>query len=111
MKENSKSEMKTKYFICIRPQFNDSHAVHKEDCPCLPAPEKRIFLGIFQSPDEAVKEGKKHFPAPAGCRFCSREYYKENSKILYFERSEKSDFLTSDRLMDTLENALICSMN
>jgi hypothetical protein len=111
MKENSKSEMKTKYFICIRPQANDSNAVHKEGCPLMSEPAEIIFLGIFQSPDEAVEEGRKHFTAPAGCRFCSREYYKENSKILYFERSEKSDFLTSDRLMDTLESALICSMN
>jgi hypothetical protein len=103
--------MKTKYFICIRPLINDSHAVHKEGCPCLPPAEKRIFLGIFQSPDAAVEEGRKHFPAAAGCRFCSKEYYKENSKILIFERSEKSDFLKSDRLMDTLESALIFSMN
>lgn len=111
MNENSKSKMKTKYFIGIRLQLNDSHTVHKEGCPCLPAPEKRVFLGIFQSPDEAVKEGRKHFPAPAGCRFCSKEYFIENSKILFFERSEKPDLLTSGKLMDTWENALICSMN
>lgn len=111
MKKNSKSEMMTKYFICIRPLINDKYVVHKEGCPCLPPAEERIFLGIFQSPEEAVKEGRKHFPAPAGCRFCSKEYYKENSKILFFERSEKSDFLKSDRLMDTWESALICSMN
>jgi hypothetical protein len=111
MNVNSKSEMKTKYFICTRPQTNDSHTVHKEGCPCLPAPEKRIFLGVFRSPDEAVEEGRKHFPAPAGCRFCSKKYYKENTKNRFSEMPGKLDFLSSDRVRDSWESALICSMN
>jgi hypothetical protein len=102
--------MTSKYFICIRPQANDSHAVHKEGCPCLPEPRKRIFLGSFRSVHKAVGEGRKYFSMTCGCRFCSKEYY-ENSKKSISEAYKKSDFLTSERFKDKWGNALIYWMN
>jgi len=40
----------TKYFICTRAGKDGIHIVHREGCPFLPEPAKRLYLGIFHSP-------------------------------------------------------------
>jgi hypothetical protein len=65
--------MASKYYIAIRPQTNEHHAVHKGDCPFLPDNEKRIYLGKFGSGSDAVIEGQRLFPSANSCLFCSKE--------------------------------------
>jgi hypothetical protein len=67
--------MVSKYYIAIRSQINNQHAVHKEGCPFLPDADKRISLGCFQSGQEALREGEKHFKSTGHCRFCMNEHH------------------------------------
>lgn len=62
-----------KYYVAVRPQTNEIHAVHKEGCPFMPEDNKRIYLGLFSSGNEAGQAGKKYFGNSHGCRFCSEE--------------------------------------
>jgi hypothetical protein len=66
--------MIAKYYVAIRPQTNEHHAVHKENCPFLPDDTERIYLGMFSSGPEAVREGQRHFAMSDSCLFCSREH-------------------------------------
>ena len=66
--------MGTKYYVAVRPQINENHAVHKEGCPFLPDDNKRIYLGEFSSGKDAVREGQRHFIRTKGCVFCSKEH-------------------------------------
>jgi hypothetical protein len=63
--------MVAKYYVAIRPQTNKHHAVHKEDCPFLPDDGKRIYLGVFNSDQDALGEGKRYFSRTKCCLFCS----------------------------------------
>jgi hypothetical protein len=65
--------MVSKYYVAVRPQTNENHAVHKEGCPFLPDDEKRIYLGEFSTGQEAVSESHRHFTNTKGCLFCSKE--------------------------------------
>jgi hypothetical protein len=66
--------MTAKYYVAVRPQTNENHAVHKEGCPFLPDDEKRIYLGEFISGHEAVKESHHFFLKTKGCLFCSNDH-------------------------------------
>ncbi len=65
--------MTEKYFISISPRISGNHTIHKQVCPLLPDPGKRIPLGVFQSSTEAVKEGREYFERAESCPFCSKE--------------------------------------
>jgi len=62
-----------RYYVAVKPQTNELHAVHKEGCPFLPVEGGRIFLGLFLSPDDATKEGIKYFKRSNSCLFCTKE--------------------------------------
>jgi hypothetical protein len=103
--------METKYFICIRPRTDGGHTLHKEDCPFLPEPGNRIFLGIFKSTRGAMKEGRKYFRFPAKCIFCSREG-PAHDKMLFFHGQKYDQHLVSYRKVKvTRENAFLCCSN
>jgi hypothetical protein len=72
--------MVAKYYVAIRPQTNEHHAVHKDNCPFLPDDTKRIYLGMFSSGTDAVKEGRRYFALADSCRFCSRENHPVKKK-------------------------------
>jgi hypothetical protein len=74
-----------RYYVAIRPQTNDHHIVHKEDCPFLPDDNKRIFLGTFGSGEDAVRESQKYFIRSNSCRFCSNDHHKEKMQTLSTE--------------------------
>lgn len=99
-----------KYFINTRPFSNGYHVVHKQDCPLLPEPGKRILLGVFQSPDDAINEGKNHFRKPVCCRFCSKEgtWSRESQES---EVKAGAAFISSDNLTDTIEGLMFCSVS
>lgn len=65
--------MTEKYFISISPRISGCHTIHKQTCPFLPDPGKRIPLGVFQSSQEAVLEGREFFKIAEKCPFCLKE--------------------------------------
>lgn len=65
--------MTERYFISTSPRINGDHTIHRHDCPFLPEPGRRIPLGAFQSPRDAVKEGRNYFRRADSCLFCSKE--------------------------------------
>ena len=81
--------MAAKYYVAVRPRINENHAVHKEGCPFLADEEERIFLGVFASNHDAVKESRRHFFSSEGCLFCSKEQKPHNVKTMTNELVEK----------------------
>jgi hypothetical protein len=98
------------YYISTRPFSNGSHIIHRHDCPFLPEPGNRTFLGAFQSPGDALKEGIMHFREPACCRFCSKEGIdrKVNPEP---ELKPEPVFISFDRLKPTIESLMLCSVS
>lgn len=72
--------MVSKYYVAIRPQTNEQHAVHKENCPFLPDENKRIYLGMFSSGQAAIRIGQIYFDRTNSCPFCSKEHQPERKK-------------------------------
>ncbi len=99
-----------KYFINIRPCSGGYHVIHNQDCPLLPEQGKRIFLGVFQSPDDAVNEGRKHFRKPVCCRFCSEEGNR-NSVNQESEVKAGTAFISHDTLTETIDDLMFCSVS
>jgi hypothetical protein len=62
-----------KYYVAVRPQTNDLHAVHQEGCPFLPDDGKSIFLGNFKSGKDAVRMSARHYSDTGSCLFCCKE--------------------------------------
>jgi hypothetical protein len=63
-----------KYYVAVRTRTNEDHTVHKEGCPFLPDEDKRIYLGAFNSGQDAVREARNHFIKTNSCKFCSKEH-------------------------------------
>jgi len=91
--------MTAKYYMAIRPQTNEHHAVHKEDCPFLPDDEKRIYLGTFGSGTDAIKEGQRHFAMTTACRFCSKEHQSEIKEPVYSDTGITSFIPTVNQIL------------
>jgi hypothetical protein len=103
--------MVAKYYVAMRPQTNEHHSVHKEDCPFLPEDGRRIYLGIFQSPEDALEEGRKYFSRSDSCLFCSKERLPKNKKPVVSGMQVAENFISSDGLTITWESVLQCSVN
>ena len=58
------------YFVNKNAQSGGEHEVHTEDCVYLPAPENRLRLGYFSSPEDVIKEAKKYDDNVDGCYYC-----------------------------------------
>jgi len=102
--------MTEKYFISRNPRISGIHTVHKQGCPFLPAQEKRILLGVFESSQEAVKKGSGYFRSPVGCPFCLKEY-NEIKKPAFIEGATNQDLISSSRVKATWESLLFCSVS
>jgi hypothetical protein len=103
--------MTAEYFICTRSQTDGSHTIHKDDCPFLPEPGKRISMGIFKSPQYALKEGKNYFSKPASCLFCKKELHTESKEPVFSEEYIDADYISSSQLNVTWESAMFCSVS
>jgi hypothetical protein len=77
--------MVAKYYIVIRPQTDEYHAMHKEGCPFLPDHEKRIYLGKFNSAQDALREGKILFNRTNNCLFCLKELHSQKRDRVFSE--------------------------
>jgi hypothetical protein len=100
--------MGSKYYISVRPQTNDLHAVHKVGCPFLPQNGKRIFLGEFNKSSDAVRIGSLHFRKVIPCLFCCKEKTAADNTI-------KEQVLASGRISSKVsasyQQDMICCVN
>jgi hypothetical protein len=103
--------MEVRYYICIRPQAGGSHFIHRENCPLLPPPGKRIYLGTFLSPVEAAEEAKKYFGKTRCCLFCFEDHNEKTTQSELFEVQHDIKYSTSDQVIASWESALFCHLN
>ena len=103
--------MEPMFYIGIRPHANGRYYIHADDCPLLPSPWKRICLGTFMSPEEALEEGEKYFKNACCCSFCLGVDHRETEVAKSVEICEKTDSITYIRIKRTVESALIYGLN
>jgi hypothetical protein len=59
------------YYVNQNAQANGDHEVHIGTCNYLPS--NKIYLGVFASCRDAVREAKKTYSQSNGCAYCSPE--------------------------------------
>jgi biotin carboxylase len=89
--------MTEKYFISTNPRISGSHTVHRQGCPFLPVPGIRILLGVFPSPWEALKEGRRYFRRADSCPFCLKEP-NEMKRRTFIVTQANPDLISSARM-------------
>lgn len=99
--------MIAKYYVAVRPQTNELHAVHKEGCPFLPDDEKRIYLGVFNSVRDAIREGQQHFYNTNSCLFCSEEHKTYGNKPIPYKRVIPAE----PQISLSFNHNLLCCLN
>lgn len=65
------------YYVNTKPQPTGEHEVHTGDCIYLPNQENRIYLGYFETCQEALTEAKKTYSNVDGCYYCSNSCHKK----------------------------------
>jgi hypothetical protein len=103
--------MKITYYLTLKPLEDNMYYIHSEDCPLLPAPEKRIFLGRFLSPEEAIKAAGRLYNNIAFCRFCQIKSIKKINRLLKEKFPGNPDFISSGMIISTDDNMLMCCIN
>jgi hypothetical protein len=63
-----------KFYLDPKSLSNGLFSVHRDGCPFLPESNKRIYLGKFDFPEDAVTSAKIICLNSDGCNFCLREY-------------------------------------
>ena len=58
------------YYVNDRAQTNGDHEVHEDNCPYMPEPRNRTFLGYFADCTQAITEAKKRYTQVNGCKTC-----------------------------------------
>jgi hypothetical protein len=102
--------MTEKYFISISPRISGSHTVHRHGCPFLPEPGRRISLGVFQSSQGAVKEGRSYFRSAESCPFCSKENI-VIKKSAYPVRKVNPDLLSAPMKKASWMDLMFCALS
>ena len=65
------------YYVNKNAQSNWDHEVHNSSCSRLPDSANRLYLGIFSSCKDALKEAKKHYNDVDWCYYCCNECHTE----------------------------------
>lgn len=60
------------YYVNKIEQRTGEHEVHTSSCSFLPSSDNRIYLGLFSSCAEAVREARKHYTKVDGCYYCCK---------------------------------------
>lgn len=61
-----------RFIVNKNEQPNGDHEVHKLDfCNQLPISENQLYLGDYQTCQEAVREARKYYTQVNGCYYCS----------------------------------------
>jgi len=103
--------MTEKYFITISPRISGSHTIHKQACPFLPEPGKRIPLGVFRSSQEAVKEGREYFERAESCPFCSKEHDVTERAVIAVKQHNPDLILSAQMKKASLVDLMFCSIS
>jgi hypothetical protein len=103
--------MVAKYYVALRPQTNEDHAVHQEGCPFMPDDAKRIYLGEFSSGGEAVSESHHHFSKTRGCLFCAKDNKVAEKSHLSCLVAKKDKITARLELSVSYHQSLMCCLN
>jgi hypothetical protein len=63
------------YFINNKSNFYDNYIIHNENCKDLPPSILLDYVGMFNTPEEAIADAKKLYVQINGCKFCLPDYY------------------------------------
>jgi 2-hydroxy-3-keto-5-methylthiopentenyl-1-phosphate phosphatase len=102
---------RAKYYVAVRPQTNDYHAVHKEGCPFISENEKRIYLGKFSSDKDAIEESRLLFKKTECCLFCSKEIKIVSNEHLLFNLTNGDMIQKELRMPVSFHQSLLCCVN
>jgi hypothetical protein len=103
--------MVAKYYVAVRPQTNDYHAVHKEGCPFLHDDSKKIFLGLFKSGQEAMSESRLSYASTENCLFCCKEERDSIENRVKTVASEPVSVSVRLQIHVSLEQGMFCCLN
>lgn len=103
--------MEAKYYVAVRPRTNETHSIHKEGCPFLSADEKRIYLGIFRSGNDALIEGRHHFLNSSRCPFCSKETENRADRSMRYEEINTSQISSEIQMPVIYQSSMFCCVN
>jgi hypothetical protein len=103
--------MEAKYYVAVRPRTNETHSIHREGCPFLSDDEKRIYLGIFSSGQDALKESRHHFINSSRCPFCSKETEAQENKAIRYDKVHTSLISSDMKIPVIYHNSLFCCVN
>ncbi|WP_088186144.1 hypothetical protein [Desulfosporosinus sp. FKA] len=62
-----------RFYVNKKSQTNGDHEVHRSTCSWLPDAENRLYLGDFNTSQEAVNEASKYNVQVNGCSYCCPE--------------------------------------
>jgi hypothetical protein len=103
--------MTAKYYVAVRPQTNDYHAVHKEGCPFLHDDSKKIFLGSFKTGHDAMRESRHAFARTENCVFCCKEEKTESENRIIAKHSERDSIAARLQIPVTFQQGMFCCLN
>jgi hypothetical protein len=103
--------MVAKYYVAVRPQTNDYHAVHKEGCPFLHDDSKKIFLGVFKSGQDAIRESQHSFAMTKNCLFCCKEERVSSEKMVTTLAAEPVSGTVRLQIPVSYKQGMFCCLN
>jgi hypothetical protein len=103
--------MVAKYYVAVRPRTNDYHPVHKEGCPFLYDDGKKIYLGLFKSGQDAIKESHVSFERTENCLFCCKEEKVASPNTVIMERKETDNVPVGRRVPVSNYQGMFCCLN
>ncbi len=103
--------MEAKYFVAVKPRTNEIHSIHKEGCPFLYDDEKRIYLGMFRSGNDALKEGRHHFLNSGKCLFCSKETETYLDRSIQYDGAKTFKISSEIQMPEIYQDSLLCCVN
>ncbi len=59
------------YYLNRNPQKDGFRIVHRDDCEWMYLVKDPVALGLFVSPDNAVKKARRHYDQARMCLYCS----------------------------------------
>jgi hypothetical protein len=99
-----------KYYIRVKPGTDGNYTIHRQDCPLLPDPGRRILMGIFRSLPDALKRGSMFHVRLALCPFCLKSNNYVNNPD--FSSGESgTELIVSAKLKSSLTDVLVCTVN
>jgi len=99
-----------KYYIGTKPGIDGNYTVHRHDCPLLPDHGRRILMGIFRSPSDAIRGGRLFHTRLVLCPFCLKDHKEFNSPA-YIEAQTGPDLIGSAMIKSGLTDVLVCAVN